>query len=84
MLTGPGLGQNENVFELKVIVQFGLFFRRKVPVLTSGDQLRHSACRFVRGTESNEALRCCPGGDEINNLIVGLCCAHPRYPIYRE
>ena len=70
VLAGPRLSQNQNMFELQVILEFGLLVHRDSSILALGDQFRDSPGGFVRGAESYDGLRCCAGGEEIHNFVV--------------
>src|ERR1700722_15549166 len=76
VLTSARFSHDHDVLELKVVLEFRLFFRRDATILGPFDQLRHALLNTGGRTESNDPLRRCTCRDKVNNFVVGLGCAH--------
>src|SRR5713101_1401061 len=68
-LTGPGLGQPHEVFNLKVVIQFGPFLRIKGRRFLALNEIPYAVARLLGGLESND-LAGAERGDELNNFFV--------------
>jgi hypothetical protein len=83
VLTSSRFSHDHDVLELKIVLEFRLFFRRDATVSGAFDQLRHALSNTGGRAECDYALRRCTCRDKINNFVVGLGRVHSAIPAYR-